>query len=326
MKKSAPWYIWLLLVLGMGMLAPEADAQSAVRSYTIVPPAIQTPLKPGETSEGILKVRNETDEPVTFNVQVQDFVVLDTHGTPTILPPDTLSNKYSAASWIGVSPTQFTVPAHGVQELTYFMKVPPDGRPGGHYAAIVYAPVTEKGVDSTGATVNSQIGTLFSIVIDGPITEQATVTKFTAPFFSEYGPVAIETQIKNMSDSHIRPIGKITVTDMLGKKQEALLEERNIFPEANRDYVNLFGQKWLFGRYVATFEATYGKNNAPLSATVAFWVFPWKIAVVIILFIIAAILGIMLMKKKKDKDGPTPEQPAPRRTVEEIEAETEAAQ
>lgn len=306
---------------------PLAHAQAPVRSFTIVPPSVLTPLNPGESAEGTLKMRNDTDEAVTFDVSVQDFVVNDTNGTPTILPPGTLSGKYSAASWIGVSPTKFIVPARDVQELTYFMRIPQDARPGGHYAAVVYSPVNDKELDSTGATVNSQIGTLFSVVVDGPMTENALITRFFAPGFAEYGPVPVQTQIKNMSDSHIRPLGTITVTNMLGGKTTQPLKENNIFPEAARDYVNIMGEKWMFGRYVATLQGTYGKDNGlPLAATVVFWVFPWKIVVVIILFIVAGVLGYMLMKKKRKGGDPTPPtvETTERKSVEEIEAEREA--
>lgn len=301
-------FLFLLFAFSF-LILNYVHGQSPVRSFTITPPTLIAPLAPSKASEGVMAIRNETDEPVTFNVSVQDFIVTDTRGTPTILPPDALSNKYSAASWIGVSPTRFTVPPRGRQELSYYIQVPPDARPGGHYAAVVYSPVTEKGVDSTGATVNSQIGTLFSVTIDGPINEKATVSRFYAPFFQEYGPVTIQTQVKNFGDEHIKPLGKITLTNMFGGKEEQSLHENNVFPEAARDYVNIFGEKWMLGRYEATFQGTYGRgNNLPLQATVVFWVFPWKIAVVIILFIIAAVLAYMLMKKKKDQSNP-PSQP-----------------
>jgi hypothetical protein len=298
--------------------ANTVHAQSAVRSYTITPPTLLAPLAPSKSTEGKMAIRNETDEPVSFNVTVQDFIVSDTRGTPTILAPDTLSNKYSAASWIGVSPTRFTVPAHGRQELSYYIQVPSTARPGGHYAAVVYSPATDKGVGSTGATVNSQIGTLFSVTIDGPITEKALVSKFSVPFFQEYGPIDVQTQVKNLGDEHIHPLGQITVNSWFGKDVQPL-HENNVFPEAARDYVNVFGQKWMFGRYVATFQGTYGRNNnLPLMATVVFWVFPWKLIVVIILVIVAAVLGYMLMKKNQTpptKPGETeqkvePTQPA----------------
>lgn len=310
----------ILLLLIPAVFANVAFAQSPVRSFTITPPTLLAPLAPGKTSEGVMKMRNDTDEPVTFNVLVQDFIVTDTHGTPTMLPPDTLSNKYSAASWIGVSPTRFTVAPHQRQELNYFIQIPSTARPGGHYAAIVFAPVTEKGVDNTGATINSQIGTLFSITIAGDIIQKASISKFSTPWFAEYGPVAIQTQIKNEGDEHIAPQGTLAITSMFGGKQIQPLHENNIFPQAARDFVNIFGEKWMFGRYTATFQATYGRaNNLPLSATASFWVFPWKIFIVIVLLIVAAVLAYKLLtKKKKDEQTPpptheqsvTPQQPA----------------
>ncbi len=310
-EKLGYWVIGLLVVL-VSILAPRVSAQEQVRSYTIMPPTLQVPLTPGKKSEGIVRLRNETDETVTFNVLVQDFIVSDTRGTPTILPPDTLSNKYSASSWIGVSPSRFTVGPHQIQVINYYLQVPNDARPGGHYAALVYAPVTEKGVDNSGATVNSQIGTLFSVTLDGPITEKGLVTRLYTPFLQEFGPVAISTQIKNLGDEHIRPLGTITLTNMLGGKEVQPLHENNIFPESARDFANIMGEKWMLGRYEAKLEATYGRaKNLPLYATVVFWVIPWKLIIVIILLIVAAILAYMLMKKKKDGDTTPPVGQAP---------------
>lgn len=310
-QKCVYLFIGLLGYLFIGsILTPSANAQEQVRSFTISPPTLTVPTAPGKSAEGVMKIRNETDSPVTFTARVQDFIVSDTRGTPTILPADTLSNKYSASSWIGISPTKFTVAPNQRQEISYFIQIPRDAKPGGHYAAIVYEPTSAKGVDSSGATVNSQIGTLFSITIDGPIKENALVTKLFTPFFQEYGPVAIQTQIKNLGDEHIKPLGTVTVTNMLGGKEMQPLHENNIFPEAARDYANIMGQKWMFGRYEASFQATYGRGNIlPLSATMVFWVFPWKLFIVIILIIIAAILGYMLMKKQ-GKDQVPPADPS----------------
>lgn len=297
----------VFLITSILLVVQPVHGQEKVRSFTIIPPAIQQPLQKGQTAEGVLKIVNETEAPITFKASVQDFIVSDTHGTPTFLPPNTLSKNYSAASWIAISPNTFTVAPHKRAQLQYFLQVPLNGRPGGHYAAVVYHPVVDKGVDSTGATVNAQIGTLFYITVDGPIKEYATITRFFVPGFQEYGPVAIQTQVKNFGDQHIRPIGTVTVKNMLGGKTIQALEQRNIFPQAARDYVNIFGQKFMFGRYEATFAGTYGKNNTlPLMATVVFWVFPWKITLVIILILIALILSLMLMRKK-DTQPPSTE-------------------
>jgi len=296
--------ILVLLVTCYLLPVASVSAQETQRAITIVPPNVQKSLNPGERTEGIMKVINDSAEPLTFNVFVRDYIVVDTKGTPNLLPPDTLNEKYSASSWLGVYPSTFTVMPHEKQILNYYLQVPLDARPGGHYAAVVYTPENAGGPSGTGASVQTQIGTLFYVSVNGDITERSIVSKIFADPFSEYGPVKILTQIKNLGDLHVKPEGKVAIYDLLGRNiGNQKLSEFNIFPGGvARDYENTFGQKIMIGRFKATLLASYGKgNNLPLMATVYFWVFPWKIALVVTLLIIAAILGGMYWKKKKTR-------------------------
>jgi len=63
--------------------------------------------------------------------------------------------------------------------------------------------------------------------------------------------------------------------------------------------------------YTAKFVATYGKaNNLPLVATMTFWVFPWKVALIIILLIVVAVLSLYAHEKKRpNAKSETPVQP-----------------
>lgn len=279
----------------------NAQAQELQRTYTVINPSIFHELSPGEKTEGETKVINESNVPLTFEISVQDYIVNDTKGTPNLLPPNSLSGKYSGAAWIGVTPTVFTLSPGQKQTINYYIQVPPEGSPGGHYAAIVYSPVNKDAKVQTGGLVNTQIGSIFYLTVKGPIKEQASVSKFLTDAFHEYGPVKILTQIKNMGDLHISPKGTVTVTGLFfNEKQE--LSKYNIFPETARDFENTFGKMFMLGRYKASLVASYGQdNNLPLTATFYFWVFPWRIAVVITLIIIAVILGTMYWKRRKGK-------------------------
>ncbi|MCL5439028.1 MAG: hypothetical protein M1268_03495 [Patescibacteria group bacterium] len=276
-----------------------ASAQETVRTFTVVPPAVEKSFDPGQATEGVMKVINDSSEVLSFTVEAQDFIVEDSKGTPTILPSNTLSKKFSAAAWIGVYPNSFTIAPQEKQILNYYIQVPYNANPGGHYAAIVFSPINIMGVKGTGAAVETKIGSLFYVGVNGPINEYSVVSKFFANPFQEYGPVTIDTQIKNLGDMHIKPIGTIKVTNLFGRtiKVEEL-DKFNVFPTATRDYENTFGQKFMLGRYKATLIGSYGKDsNLPLMATVYFWVFPWKIALLIILIIAAIVLGIKYWKK-----------------------------
>jgi hypothetical protein len=284
--------------------APVALAQELKRTITVVYPALVHTLNPGDRAEGITRIINQSEVPLTFKVSIQDYVVLDTIGTPTFLPPKALSNKYSAAAWISIVPEAFTLQPGDKQTINYYIQVPQDARPGGHYAAIVYTPVIDKGVAGSGSTVNSQIGSLFYVTINGPIKEQVLISKFLANPFQEYGPVDVLTQLKNLGDLHLAPKGTVTVTGLFFNQTQSL-PTHNIFPEAARDFSNTFGQTLMVGRYKATLMASYGiSNNLPLVATVYFWVFPWRITLVIIFAAIALILSALYLKKRR-KDGST---------------------
>ena len=288
---------YLLLNTALAALAQETQ-----RTYTISPPTVSQKLDPGQKAEGVLKVFNNTDQDLIFTANVRDFIVEDTIGTPEFLPANTLSDKYSAAAWIGVTPSTFTVKPHQQQELNYYIGVPANARPGGHYAAVTYTPSVSIGVSGTGASVNTQAGSLFYIQVNGPIHEQALVSKFFANPFQEYGPVNILTQLKNLGDLHITPQGTITVTGLFFNQTQNL-PTHNIFPEAARDFSNTFGQSLMIGPYKAVLLASYGTaNNLPLMATVSFWVFPWRVTLVVILAAVALILAALYLRKRK-KDG-----------------------
>lgn len=279
----------------------KTNAQTA-QSITITPPTIKYNLQPGQTAEGTLAVTNNSDNDLSFTISVFDFVVVDNQGVPQILPPGVLqNNRYSARDWIAVAPDSFTVKAHDRFNFNYYIKVPANAGPGGHYAAIVYQPVSKANLQGSGAAINSQIATLVYFDIAGDIKEAASVKQFTAPKFQEYGPVKITTEIKNEGDLHITPNGQITIQNIFGKTVAVIpLDQRNIFPGGIALlYENSFGQKLMMGKYKATFSATYGRNGSlPLIATMYFWVVPWKILTATTLAIIAIILAIILLKRR----------------------------
>lgn len=292
-------YLLVILIATLGLFVPKMRAQSP-RAMTIVPPTVEKTLDPGQTAEGEMKVINDSNEPLTFSASVQDFMVTDKEGTPNLLPPNTLSRRFSAASWLGITPGSFTIEPHQKQTLNFYLQIPADAAPGGHYAAVAFTPVDNSVVAGTGATVQTQIGTLFYITVNGPIKEQSLISKFFANPFSEYGPVKILTQIKNLGDLHVRPIGYVTISDIFGRTiQTEKLPEFNVFPTAARDFENTMGGKLMVGRFKANLLASYGRdNNLPLVASVYFWVFPWKVSLVLILAIAAAILGWKYWKKQ----------------------------
>lgn len=321
-KISNKRYVIFLLFLPFAFLLlslSQVHAQTT-RAFIVIPPKLELIAKPGEVIQDVIRIQNQTDEETTLSVNMSDFIVRDMRGTPELVDPATAGN-WALSQWLSFSPQSLTIPPGMQGSVSVIISVPDDVLPGGRYATIYfsYPGTIEEGQTITG--VATEIRSLVLLRIAGPISEEAIVRRFQAPRFSEFGPIKLVTEIANLGNYHIRPIGAISVKNVLGKTVATMnLEERNIFPGSSQEYTNTWEQKWLFGRFKATLTTVYGEQKLPLTATIFFWVWPWKITLAIVGIIILIVLLILLIKYLKGRKETKPEE------IEEEEAKIEGAE
>lgn len=311
-------FIFLLSTFGLFGLSTFAMAQSS--GLSAIPPRLggdaneSLILNPGQNVARTIKVRNESDQEKLITIEVHDIIVNDDFGTPVILDDSqSKNNRWSAASWIQVSPSQYKLKPGETKSLQVMFLVPEDALPGGHYAGIFHTFKDQTVTNNNGSVsgINSKVGTLVYITIPGPVKEDARVTTFSAPQFSEYGPIDFKTTVINFSDIHITPAGAIKITNWLGGKTADLaLPATNIFPGTSRNYQLQLPNKWLFGRYQAELVSSYGTTGQVLIATLFFWVIPWRLLILLGIIIILILLIIYLNKKKNElKSSSTTQDP-----------------
>lgn len=298
----------LSLSLGVVLLGISSvkDINAQMESPLIVAPARQSfAADPGATERFAVRFYNTGIDPISGTFKVADFIVTDALGTPTFLEgPTVLSEKYAAASWVTLTQEKGTITPGGVVTLNATVKVPTNAAPGGKYFAVFFEPTTQT-PDATetqqqkAASITVRLAGLIYLRVNGAISEGASITRFSAQGFSEYGPVTVTAEVKNNGDYHITPQGTITVKDMFGKEvAKADIPEANVFPGSSRVITTKLGEKWMVGKFTADLNAVYGDTGKELAATLSFWVFPWKLAVVIALGIIILILIIYLIINK----------------------------
>lgn len=295
------------LVFGTLLPAPISFVKQAFAleqvTITAIPPKVELKGDPGQTLTATLKVRNDSTETQYFTVNVEDFIVADNIGTP--LPVATkVSNRWSLANWI-TAPKEIPVDAGGMQVINIGIKIPMTALPGGHYAMVTYTPNAEAksgDLKKTGNIITQRVGTLVYVTVSGPVTEKATVTKFTTPKFLEQGPVDFTGSIESMSDVHINPKGTITISNPLNTKvAEIKVDAGNIFPETVRDFATSWNQKWGWGRYKADLNLVYGTAGSLLTATIFFWLFPIRIVIYSLLLFISILVIILVLNKRSKK-------------------------
>lgn len=296
--KFAVWslVVGVCLMLGAWNLVTPVFGQT-ILPLTVAPARQQLLVDPGEKTAVNIRFYNTGDTPVSGLLKVADFIVVGNEGKPTIIDNvNQASPKFSASSWFSLPYDRMTIPAQDKVAIQARINVPADARPGGRYVAIYFEPggtipqaigAREEG----GVAVASRIAGLVYLRVKGEAFEKALISRLFAPSFLEYGPINVETEIANRGDYHIRPRGVLTLSNVFGGLvDQQSLKEENIFPEASRIYNNSLGKKWMFGRYKIELTASYGEKGQVLNRFIYVWVFPWRVATVVVLTLIILIL------------------------------------
>lgn len=301
--KLALFIFPLLLSFTLYLLPAKLKAQSAIP--LVVAPARQSlEADPGKTVSFAVRFYNTGIDPISGTFKVADFIVDNNEGTPSFLEgPTTLSNRYAAASWVSLNTEKGTIPGTGMTIVSGKIQIPENANPGGKYFAVFFEPTSN--VSETAETnqresaISIRIAGLVYLRVSGPISEGASIMKFSAPGFSEYGPINISAEIKNRGDYHITPKGQITIKDIFGREiAKSDLPETNVFPDTSRTITTKLGTKWMIGKFTASLDATYGESGKALASTLTFWVFPWKVTAVTVLAIIIIILIIIIITSR----------------------------
>lgn len=291
----------LIFLVTSFLLPASIYAQSAL-GLSAIPPRLEITVKPGESVTKTIKVRNESKEEKTISTGVRDFIVVDDSGTPVQVDSKDISNRWAASTWVQVSNDKLLLKPGETKSLSLTVIAPDDALPGGHYAMVLHSPNNNTVLSETGAVIQTNVGTLVYITIPGNINESATVKDFTAPNFSEYGPIAFKAIITNLSDIHIAPVANILVTNLFGAKTANLaLDQINIFPYTSREFNTSLNKQLLFGKFKAQLSAAYGSAGQVATATLFFWVIPYKLIITLIAILTIIVLIIKLKKISQEE-------------------------
>lgn len=299
-------------ILAVTLVSTQVYAQSTIEeavqnssiTLTAIPPRTEVvKVRPGETFQTAVKLKNTSQRKQSITTEAQDFVIGEDGKTPIPITEQAAAPlRWSLASWLTISPVENALEANQTGIYDILIQVPADALPGGHYAMILHTPnagdVQEKGANSSITAVNQRVGTLLYVVVEGNITEHALIRNFNGPKWVEFGPVDFTFTVENLSDVHITPQSSIEIYDVLGRRMETLSSEKlNIFPYSKRDFTIRSEQLWGFGPYTAKLTVPYGETGKIAQETLVFWMIPYKILLAIGVFILTLLAMIIVIRR-----------------------------
>lgn len=259
--------------LVLSTISPVA-AQDSSR-ISITPVTFNLTANAGDTLKEVIKVRNDATTAQQIAISTENFTAVGEDGGVGLTEQET---SYSLADWVSFEKTNFTLKSGEEVQVNFLIRVPFNAEPGGHYAS-VYAHVSPAGVEGTsGSSIGQKIGSLVLLRVAGDVKEQASVASFSVDKINLGKSVTFSIRAKNEGSVHIRPAGFVAITDLFGKKvADAQVKDQNVFPGAIRHLTAEWKNPSILPmRYTANVLMYYGQNNQQLTASMTFWIVPWR--------------------------------------------------
>ncbi|MEF2175785.1 MAG: DUF916 domain-containing protein [Candidatus Absconditabacteria bacterium] len=205
-------------------------ASFSYANLSISPLKFEYDLKPGETITDKIKVTNNTGGPVTLYTSKEDFIAGDDTGTPKFIKPQDQTNKsISLSEWININAENITLENKESREITFQLKVPQVGEPGGHYGAIFFS----SGIPNSGqVAVVQRMGVLLLVNVEGEITVSGNLNSWNIGKLNgnnieekksiDEFPISFGINFENLGNVHIKPKGQILIFNEKGERIEKI--------------------------------------------------------------------------------------------------------
>ncbi len=250
------------LLLFFSVFCFLSPAQVEAAGVRLNPTKVRLIIPPGESRSGVIEVENPSEESFIVKAYLQDWVYTALHnGTKQFLPPGT--TFLSCSDWIGISLSEFVIPAYGKQKINYTVKVPVEAE-GGHYAVLFFESLLQetKVKKFTDLSVVIRIGTLFYIEPEGTIKRWAEVKNLTLENRRKDKSLGVKLDFSNTGNVDIICKGTFHLMDKLGMVA-ARGEFNDVYslPQDNAKLTAVWKELLSKGKYDLIITADIGKSR-----------------------------------------------------------------
>ncbi len=305
---------FFILSISFFVLAKPTFAESI--SIGTAPTSEKLQLSPGQKYNGELVAWNLSEKTINYDVILRGFRQVENQpGTAVILTEEQEAKSlYTATSWLTASTTKLELVPNKNVKIYYEINVPKDATKGEYTVMIAFMSENEAELTGTGAITTLTAGMPILIKIGNEFVENAELLDFSTPKnFYEYPTLTFDTRIKNLGDTHITPVGEIVLTNIFNQEITRIPFNANN-QSILRDNTGNYETSWNLGSFltkdkaivlgpikanlIATYR-TFQPGFSPLTSEISFWIIPWRIILLALVFIITLVVIVKVSKKKK---------------------------
>lgn len=339
------WKYTLALLLATITLAVGATGTASAQtngefSLQVSPSPLVTTIKPGQTSDLELTIRNTGFTTENLKIEPRSFTLNSDDGS--VVLNDTAPAE--VAGWVSFSNPTFSVQPGAVFTQKVHIALPKDTGFSYSFVLVISRQDTPQPTEG-GRLIKASIAVFTLINVDRPgATRKLDVVELeSSKQVYEYLPAQIKVRFKNTGNSIVQPYGNIFIqrsvdsntpiaTLPVNESKGYILPDslrtletkwENGFPVIKTNSDGTTEEVWdwskiadfRFGQYTAKLVGVYndGGRDVPIETDISFWVFPWKIALGLLIIIGLVLFGlwsvvkriINLARRKKPTKTPT---------------------
>lgn len=272
----------------------------------VAPSVVDLRLQPGEVVQRTITVINTDDEPRTFQFFKDNFTPSEEPGVPRF---DGGAGD-DLPSWISIQPDLLSISPGATAEGALTVAVPPGARPGDYYGVVFVAPSSPEATSARTAVL------VFVTVLGEARYDLDLVSMHLDRRFSDSTEGSLALRVQNAGNVYLQPSGTIEIDPWIGisRQEEANPERLRILPGQSREWELSWGaspeSSWrdIFRREWRGFAIGPVKVRAELEADGVseeaqelFWVFPWRLVLLVLALAVLSRSFIRLMRRRSTK-------------------------
>jgi hypothetical protein len=295
----------LFVFLG-GLFFLSSHLAFAGVSYTVTPLVIDTKAEARDILNYEITLTNTGSQPVDIYPSVNNISVNEGGTIQKFLPPSMSDRTASLAAWIEINRGGVHVAKGESKTVPMTIHIGPSPKPGVYHALIGFG----HGGNSFSAQKEVKNGSAPGVVVTVNIDQNQTELLRLSRFVINRFVTAAKNQdasyvINNPGDKTLVPQGDIIFYDSRGVEVASLPvnPDKVSIPAGKEKTFNVsVPTKGLFGKYKAFLSVEYGSQLASVQDTEFFYVFPFKILMIIlgVLTLLVAFVSFYIHRRYLD--------------------------
>jgi len=329
-KLKILFLFFLLPTICMLAFTLRSNAQTQTFNITTSPNAFDLTADPGQTLKETIKLRNNSDSTQNLKIEIKKLIPTQ-NGQITIRD---FKKEEDYQHWISLENTEIKANSREWSFITFTINVPKTAAFGYYYALVISPERENQQAQTPQAKLTGEIAipVLLAVQKDG-MKFQGSFDEFKASSnVYEYLPTDFMTTFANTGNVHVKPVGSIFIKDIFGREVAVLpinKEQGSVLPSAKRTFATSWTDSFIYyekqddgsplrseaskklkikfekildlriGKYTANALVVVSAKDRDYSfeKSTTFWVFPWKIILGILIFVLLAGIGFVSTAK-----------------------------